>query len=382
MGVGDFFGDVWDKGTDLLEDGWKTLGNGLKTIEAGGKTIVNAIGDGTAALLNLAHDYIGFRGLRPSERAVLYEVFGSSINPDRLVICSLAGPTGRPLTFAGLAFELTAASICPALGPVMLVGSLINELHSKYILCLGPNGYNDAINYRMKYRSMNQRVLGQALVHEMTHAWQGIHYLWAQYYMCDSIEDQIEHIFEDRSAYYYYYKEFRQFDEYRVEQQASIVDDWYNFLKTGQTERRAALDPYITYNIRTGNPKATAVVSKASPLIIGGVASVDVGKIVSHVPPMGSLKFQPAPMTKAQADALLYQAAQLRAQGESMLRSGNPFLAPQGQVLLANAQQIEAAVEAAGFPVRRIGMPGANAITSTLGTRQSMPGAKTPFKLK
>lgn len=320
------FDDAWD----LVEDGWEVLGNGLQAIESMGKTVVVAIGDFAAALINIPHDYIGIRSLRESERNLLMTVFGHSVPADQILIASFCGPTGRPMCVSGLVFQWVVASACPPLLPLMMVGSLAIKLHSKYILCLGPNGYNDAINYRMKYitvmdpdgvaRRGAQRVPGEALVHEFAHAWQGIHYVLAQQYMCDSILEQTAHTFQKDSAYYYYYKEYKQFHEYNAEQQANIVEDWYKYSRVGSPLANAQLarelQPYILHNILQGQPYTHAPLWKGTT---SAASALSTG------------------WTVAAAQAMF-------AEGEKMVREGRVYIAmgghnvARGQAMVAQGE--------------------------------------------
>jgi hypothetical protein len=87
------------------------------------------------------------------------------------------------------------------------------------------------------------------LIHELTHVWQGHHSLFAWEYMVDSLLAQGHAILTegDRNRAYDY-KPGKPWDDYNVEQQANIVEDWFRNGMRADDE----LFVYITDHIRAG----------------------------------------------------------------------------------------------------------------------------------
>lgn len=87
------------------------------------------------------------------------------------------------------------------------------------------------------------------LIHELTHVWQGHHSLFAWEYMVKSMLSQGHAIVTtgDRNNAYTY-KLGKPWKKYNVEQQASIVADWFEGGMKTEDDRYA----YIANNIRAG----------------------------------------------------------------------------------------------------------------------------------
>jgi hypothetical protein len=82
------------------------------------------------------------------------------------------------------------------------------------------------------------------LVHESTHVWQGKNSLFAQSYVYDSCISQCI-----RGTGAYRYSAGSSWSSYNVEQQASIVEDWY----VSGEPTSGNLWPYIRDHVREGD---------------------------------------------------------------------------------------------------------------------------------
>ena len=100
-----------------------------------------------------------------------------------------------------------------------------------YVLHLGPLGF----------ASTGDPAMRALLIHELCHVWQGMNHVFAWSYVVDSLVNQAV-----RGASAYSYTPGDLWGEYNVEQQASIVEDWYS---TG-LRTDSPLYRYIVNNIR------------------------------------------------------------------------------------------------------------------------------------
>jgi len=81
------------------------------------------------------------------------------------------------------------------------------------------------------------------LVHETCHVWQGKNSTFAQTYVFDSVINQC------LRSNAYSYAAGKPWSEYNVEQQASIVEDWF----VGGEQESSTLFPYIRDHVRKGD---------------------------------------------------------------------------------------------------------------------------------
>ena len=155
---------------------------------------------------------IGTHGriLSPDERALATRVFGPTLPP-----------WGRILVDDGLGFHDA---------PYTLDGP-----PGFYVIHIGPKAYPDCTSTALLPGFGR---IDAIFIHEMTHVWQyGKGYnvklssMWAQ-----------------TAGEGYGYVSGKPWDDYNVEQQAAIVEDWY----TGGMSPKAAEFPYIDKVIRTG----------------------------------------------------------------------------------------------------------------------------------
>lgn len=151
------------------------------------------------------------RTLTPAERSIAQSVFGNSVNLDFVHLTNTLGAQERPWTTNSPPF---------------------------YTVNVGP-AFNDMTS------EPDRREL---LIHELSHVWQGQH---GVPFMANSGAHQtlsaILNGGDPNPAYAY--TPGANWSTYNVEQQASIVEDWYRGGMT-QTDPRW---PYIIWNIRHGN---------------------------------------------------------------------------------------------------------------------------------
>jgi hypothetical protein len=151
------------------------------------------------------------RALTPAEITEAQSVFQDTIDYSQVVIADALGYDDRPFTF-----------VCSAKF----------ALGDTYILFMGPSvfagmGASDWPTF----------------IHEMTHVWQGQNHVISSGYMLNSVVSQA---IDGSSAYDYKVGDF--WGEYNVEQQAHLVEDWYELEGKSITGSRY---PYIKNDIRT-----------------------------------------------------------------------------------------------------------------------------------
>lgn len=177
------------------------------------------------------------RLLKPDEIKLAREVFRDSLPYGKIYIANFFLPRnhGVPVTLAG------------ALNPVPLTFRLVYTIY-----------WGEAI-----YRGSAAQVAPVTLIHELTHVWQGHHGRNMLAYMAQSVFAQGQAKWRTgnrNNAYPYDQSSYRNWNEYNVEQQASIVEDWFDpDVKNGGGNQSVSDPryPYISENIRAGNRSAT-----------------------------------------------------------------------------------------------------------------------------
>ncbi len=108
-----------------------------------------------------------------------------------------------------------------------------------YVLHVGPDAYPNTLN---GFRRL--------LIHELTHVWQGQHGVPKGYVLNSAFHQSIAAITSGGDvAPAYSYTTGLKWWQYNCEQQASIVEDWYDAGMSSSNSRYV----YITTNIRPGN---------------------------------------------------------------------------------------------------------------------------------
>lgn len=116
----------------------------------------------------------------------------------------------------------------------------------RFILHMGVNAYSNATSSG-NISSSRAKKIRNAFIHELVHVWQGQHSHLSGGYQASSLLSQAWAIVTGRGRNAAYrYTAGEEWGSYNVEQQASIVEDWF---KNGSSESDA-LFRYIRDNIR------------------------------------------------------------------------------------------------------------------------------------
>jgi hypothetical protein len=171
------------------------------------------------------------RRLTDEELAFADKVYRGTLPRERIVLTNLTGTQGRPFTI-------------PAPGNAILVN-------------LG-DGFGDPVGYTGDGDGpTGVRAAGQLLIHELAHAWQITHSTFLPGTMCNGIANQLGTLGGDMSVYHYGPAGPR-WDSFNLEQQGSVVDEW--FAGRGEQSPFGAMredpaNPYFRYirdNVRAG----------------------------------------------------------------------------------------------------------------------------------
>ena len=189
--------------------------------------IVAGAAAGVAVELALKHRKLTER---PEEVAFANRVFQGTLPVDRIVLTNMLGVGRRPFTI-------------PSVGNTILVN-------------LG-EGFDDPIHYTGKGDPDKPRkqAPGQLFIHELVHAWQIGTTSFLPGLMCDGVLNQATTLGGDMGVYLYG-QPGREFRKFNLEQQASIIDDWFGGSGPSQnpaTDKESEASPYFRYvrdNIR------------------------------------------------------------------------------------------------------------------------------------
>lgn len=125
---------------------------------------------------------------------------------------------------------------CPWMESVDMPGLFTGDV---YILHLGATGYPDATSKALMPHDNDE--VRNCFIHELTHVWQSYHGAWV---FTRSIISRVCAEITGEDAYSY--ESGLEWNEYNVEQQAKIVEDWF---KTGMSTGVSRYD-YIRDHIR------------------------------------------------------------------------------------------------------------------------------------
>ncbi|MCO5216945.1 MAG: hypothetical protein M9950_12465 [Thermomicrobiales bacterium] len=194
-----------------------------------GASLILATGAGIG-IGALAESMIESRPLNEAEIALAYSVFGDTIPYEKVVLTNLNGMSNRAFTVPGAD------------------GKTYINLGSKYADPIG--AVDDTYPVR-----------GELLIHELTHAWQVEQRTFVAGYMCSALVDQAHNSLFG-SAYKYGDAGPDWDGEFSIEQQASVVDNW--FAATYNSQFYRPMDqgsPYYRYiwdNLLRKNAPLTA----------------------------------------------------------------------------------------------------------------------------
>jgi hypothetical protein len=183
-------GDLVEAGADLFEGAEQLAGIAVAAgalFVIGPGAVIPAFIAGSAASRALIRQ----RHMTDAERAFAESVFGRSLPPnDRIFLTNLTGLEGRKF-------------VCPNMSGQMLVN-------------LG-GAYDDPVSYR----DAIYPAPGKVFIHELTHVWQLHHATFVPGLVCEGIGNQLA------GATYQPGEAGRPWAEYNLEQQATIVDEWF-----------------------------------------------------------------------------------------------------------------------------------------------------------
>jgi len=168
-------------------------------------------GAATAAIADVKH-----KKLEPAHIDFARRVFGDSLPYDDIILTNLQRPDGRKFT-------------TPAVGNKILVN-------------LGPTAYENPLGYT----EGGYPAMGQVFIHELVHAWQ-IYNLGLVHVLCNLSED---YTYNDDPTW-----STRAFGGFNNEEQAHIVDDWFEAHSADLLSFAALSDPayhFIVNNIWPG----------------------------------------------------------------------------------------------------------------------------------
>ena len=166
------------------------------------------------------------RALRPEELRLARDVFEETLPYNRIMIGDDLGRSGR---------AYMDAEDMPGWGT-----------GDYYVLRLGYFGYRDATSTLPAYAG--KRMVRTVFIHELTHVWQAFR---GHNVLTESIAAQgCYAVFTFDAGNAYNYTPGRKFCDYNVEQQASIVEDWF----MGGMKTEGELYKYIRDHIHTGKP--------------------------------------------------------------------------------------------------------------------------------
>lgn len=172
------------------------------------------------------------RVMNGAEYKIVSRVFGDTLPYKfRIWITNAAGMNGRAFTIpTSLVATILAMPVTGFLGGV-IGGYVASALNLAYLINVG-DAYDNL-------SGSNQKLL----VHETAHVWQGKNSTFSQSYVYNSIISQ--HL-KGQGAYTY--TAGQDWSTYNVEQQASIVEDWF---AQGENES-GNLFPYVKDYVREG----------------------------------------------------------------------------------------------------------------------------------
>lgn len=265
------FDDVESAIADAVRTGGTVLGTVVDAVGSSIKYVVDGVAYELGDLIG-----INMRSLTNAERGVLRGVFQNSLPVDKILVTSIPGKDGRAFTLPGT-LVTAMVSIIPGIGPLIALGSLIEDLQDKYLINVG-----DMYQSMLPSNYDNQRAerSGSLLVHESTHVWQGYNSGFSWWYVFNSLYNQIKcgsHAYDVDETH------LQTWSSYGVEQQAHLVENWYS---RGSSTTDSNY-PFIRDNIRPGRPSAqtflrvVATPTVAHPIRLSAIANVRM-KVIPH----------------------------------------------------------------------------------------------------
>lgn len=189
-------GDLLKEAKDFLNSPGGAAGifvSGATIFVGGPMAVVPAVIAGIAATEAVNELLIKTREMNPEERTLAELVFGKTLPPfEKIKLTNLAGLGDRPFT---------------------------TPTATGYLVNLG-QFFENPIRCRLSHYPEH----GELLIHELTHVWQIFHSKFVPGLMCEGILNQAEFIF---GKDVYKPEKGKNWDDYNMEQQATLVDLWY-----------------------------------------------------------------------------------------------------------------------------------------------------------
>jgi hypothetical protein len=176
--------------------------------------------------LAIGETVLQMRPLRRAEIDKAGTVYQHTVPYNRVLISRLSGASSRPFTVPGslvMTATATAALFVPGVGTVFLSAEVLAGLYDKYVIFLGPQGYQNALNHPFDQKSPFPGA-GQTFIHELTHVWQGHNQAFPWEYVYNSCKDQC---MMGSSAYDYDVTNQPPWKSLHVEAQARLVQNWF-----------------------------------------------------------------------------------------------------------------------------------------------------------
>lgn len=176
------------------------------------------------------------RPLNISELPVALSVFQGTLPYNRISISDALGASNRPFTIPTTdAGQLAGNAVALGLLGPLALALTATQRPAGYLLNLGSSGFANAAT----------AANAPTLIHELTHVWQSYHNFFPTSYIFNSLWHQAV-----SGSNAYAYTPGRTWESYNVEQQASIVEDWFR----GGMRTNSTLFTYIQNKIRTAGP--------------------------------------------------------------------------------------------------------------------------------
>lgn len=207
------------------------------------------------------------RWMNDREWEIVTGVFNSSTLPfkQRIFITDGLGAQDRPFTIPTSLISSLPALLASALGggalagpagaalmsAVSSVGALIGSaINFGYIMSVGPGAYSDmSRDYANPVPPRTVKTWRDLLVHETTHVWQGKNSVFALSYVFGSAISQCAAALGGSgTGGAYNYTAGTPWGSLNPEQQAHLVEDWYDAGESGSHP----LYPYIRDKVRKG----------------------------------------------------------------------------------------------------------------------------------
>lgn len=161
-------------------------------------------------------------------------VFQSTLPYNQIYITDMIGAQNRAFTVpAPSAGQVAASTIATSLFGPLATPFITAARSAFYLINFGSSGYANAGSLANL----------PTFIHELTHVWQSYHQMFPNGYIFDSLWHQAV-----SGSDSYRYNLGQAWNSYNVEQQASIVGDWFSMDRMSSSSPRFR---YIQGNIRT-----------------------------------------------------------------------------------------------------------------------------------